>query len=336
MSSSDKRRKKLNIKIYYFSATGNTKYGLKLLQYYLVSGGHSCELVSVENEDSIRYDCDLLGFACPVYGGYPAKILMDFIKRSEVFACNIPAFTVLCPCSTMGYWGSSEIFADALSSKNIQVITTLGFLGNPSHPIVLGSLKNSKPVFKSFFDGIGRPNSFDAAKIKEFSEKLISVYHDYSEGKKIKKPKYSKIKRWVSNTVRSREIELINETALAVYENKCIKCGICRKECPVGALSLDPYPVQDRSKCFNCQKCINICPKHALYIEGISRIDYYNRKKFNDEELLKKHTDERTWNKRQKKPILLCVMSTRFGMAITMFLRDISDKLLIQRTGSKR
>jgi ferredoxin/flavodoxin len=336
MNSLNKGRKKLNIKIYYFSATGNTKYGLKLLQHYLASKGNNCELVSVENEDTIRYDCDLLGFASPVYGGYPAKIIMDFIERTKAFTCKIPAFTVLCPCSTLGYWGSREIFVDALSSKNIQVIATLGFLGNPSHPIVLGSLKNSKPVFKSFFDGIGRPNSFDAAKIKDFSEKLISIYHDYSEGKKIKKPKYSKIKRWVSNSVRSREIELINETSLAVYKDKCVKCGLCQEECPVGALSLATYPVQDRSKCFSCQKCINICPKHALYIEGIAQIDYYNRKKLNDGDLLKKHTDERMWNKRQKKSILLCIMSTRIGMVITMLLRDISDKLLIQRSGSKR
>jgi len=336
MSSLSKGTKKLNIKIYYFSATGNTKYGLKLLQNYLASKGHSCELLSVEKEDTIRYDCDLLGFASPVYGGYPAKIVMDFIGRSGPFAYKVPAFTVLCPCSTMGYWGSREIFADALMSKNIQVIATLGFLGNPSHPVVLGSLENAKQFLKSFTDGIGRPNSIDAAQIKDFSEKLVSVYQDYSEGKKIKKPKYSKIKRWVSNTVRSREIDLINETSLAVLKDKCVKCGLCRKECPVGALSLDPYPVQDPNKCFSCQKCINICPKHALYLEGIAQIGYYNRKKLNDDELLNMHTDESNWQLRQKKPILLRILSTRIGMAVVILMRGITDKLLIQRESSKR
>ena len=107
----------MNIKIYYFSSTGNTKYGLTLLQYYLVSKGHDCELISVENEDAIRYDCDLLGFASPVYGGYPVKIMMDFIERSETFVYKVPVFTVLCPCSTMGFWGSREIFIDVLRSK---------------------------------------------------------------------------------------------------------------------------------------------------------------------------------------------------------------------------
>jgi ferredoxin/flavodoxin len=326
----------MNIKIYYFSSTGNTKYGLTLLQYYLVSKGHDCELISVENEDAIRYDCDLLGFASPVYGGYPVKIMMDFIERSETFVHKVPVFTVLCPCSTMGFWGSREIFIDVLRSKNMQVIADLGFLGNPSHPIVLGSIKRAKPFFKSFFDGIGRPNGLDAAKIRDFSTSLISVFQDYLDGKKIKKPRYSKTKRWVSNTVRSREINLINETSSAVYRDKCVKCGLCQKECPVGALSLDPYPVWDMSKCFSCQKCINICPKHALYVEGIELIDYYNRKKLNEEELLKKHTDESMRCQRQNKPIPLRILSTPIGMVIVIMLQGITNKLLIQRTGSKQ
>ncbi len=65
----------MNIKIYYFSSTGNTKYGLTLLQYYLVSKGHDCELISVENEDAIRYDCDLF------IGFISFSIRLKFIKR---------------------------------------------------------------------------------------------------------------------------------------------------------------------------------------------------------------------------------------------------------------
>ena len=331
MNSFSEAKKNLSIKIYYFSATGNTKYGLKLLQHYLASKGHSCELKPVENEESICYDCDLLGFASPVYGGCPAKIVLDFIGRSKTFEKTVPAFTVLCPCSTMGYWGSREIFTDALKEKSIQVIASLGFLGNPSHPIVLGSLNKGKPFVKSFADGTGRPNQIDAAQIKEFSGKLIDIFKDYTAGKKVKKPRYSRIKRWVSNTVRAREIELINETSLEVYGDKCVKCGICVKECPVGALSLDPYPVRDMSKCFSCQKCINYCPKHALYIKGIRIIGYYNRKKLNDEELLIKHTKGSTQRPRQKKPVLLRILSTGFGMVIVIMLRSITDKLLIQR-----
>ncbi|NLG89017.1 MAG: 4Fe-4S binding protein [Clostridiaceae bacterium] len=326
----------MNIRIYYFSATGNTKYGLTMLQYYLVSKGYGCELISVENEDAIRYDCDLLGFASPVYGGYPAKIMMDFIERSETDVHKVPAFIVLCPCSTLGYWGSREVFIDVLSAKNIQVIADLGFLGNPSHPVVLGSLKRAKPFLLSLFDGIGRPNGFDAVDIRNFSDKLISARQNYLQGKKIKRPRYSRIRRWVSNKVKSREIELINETSMAVYRDKCVKCGLCQKECPVGAILLDPYPVRNTGKCFSCQKCINICPKHALYLEGIEMIDYYNRKSLNDEELLKKHTNDSTRNPHRKKPILLRILSTGIGMAIAVIFQGISVRLLVQRARTKK
>jgi len=118
-----------------------------MLQYYLVSKGYGCELISVENEDAIRYDCDLLGFASPVYGGYPAKIMMDFIERSETDVHKVPAFIVLCPCSTLGYWGSREVFIDVLSAKNIQVIADLGFLGTRAILLSLARLSAQNPFY---------------------------------------------------------------------------------------------------------------------------------------------------------------------------------------------
>lgn len=172
MKNESQMKRNLKIRIYYFSATGNTKYGLLLLQKYLVSAGHICELLSIENESTInKDDYDLLGFACPVYGGYPIENMINFIKQAAYFEDEIPAFTVLCPCSTIGYWGSRELFADILKTKNIKVINELGFLGNPSDPTVVGSLEQSSPRIRAFFNGIGRPDSHDERDIKEFSER---------------------------------------------------------------------------------------------------------------------------------------------------------------------
>ncbi|NLN64596.1 MAG: 4Fe-4S binding protein [Clostridiaceae bacterium] len=324
----------MKIRIYYFSSTGNTKCGLLMLQNNLTLMGHNCELLTVEKEDTIRDDCDLLGFASPVYGGCPAKIVIDFIERSKRFTHKVPAFTVLCPCSSIGYWGSREVFMDVLASRNIQVIANLGFLGNPSHPIVLGSLKKASTFIKSLFDGIGRPDSTDAAEIRDFSEKLITIYQDYSNGKKIKKPRYSRQKRWVSKIVRSREIALINSSSMKVLQDKCVQCGICQKECPVGALSLNPYPEKDLSKCFHCQKCINVCPKHALFPNNILQIDYYKGKAHPNEEFPNQHTEIR--EKHRKKSMLLRILSTGTGMVIIMMMQGITNKILIQRANPER
>lgn len=47
-----------------------------------------------------------------------------------------------------------------------------------------------------------------------------------------------------------------------VRSKKCVKCGICRKVCPVDAITGD-YKV-DRKKCIGCGKCVETCPFKAI------------------------------------------------------------------------
>lgn len=46
-------------------------------------------------------------------------------------------------------------------------------------------------------------------------------------------------------------------------KEKCIKCGLCRKECPVDAIRED-FSI-DQSKCIGCGKCAELCPTKAIY-----------------------------------------------------------------------
>jgi NADH-quinone oxidoreductase subunit F len=44
---------------------------------------------------------------------------------------------------------------------------------------------------------------------------------------------------------------------------KCVKCKLCIKTCPVGAIDPNTFRV-DNAKCTKCNSCIEICPKHAI------------------------------------------------------------------------
>lgn len=47
-----------------------------------------------------------------------------------------------------------------------------------------------------------------------------------------------------------------------IRNSKCVKCGICRSACPVGAINED-YTI-DRKKCIGCGKCVETCPYGAI------------------------------------------------------------------------
>jgi len=49
------------------------------------------------------------------------------------------------------------------------------------------------------------------------------------------------------------------------HPDKCIKCGACVKECPAGAITLDPLTI-DKSKCIGCGKCISTCPVQSFSV----------------------------------------------------------------------
>ena len=49
---------------------------------------------------------------------------------------------------------------------------------------------------------------------------------------------------------------------LALEQDKCIKCKLCIKTCPVGAIS-DDFVI-DNDKCTRCNSCADVCPKKAI------------------------------------------------------------------------
>ena len=46
--------------------------------------------------------------------------------------------------------------------------------------------------------------------------------------------------------------------------DKCIACGTCIDECPVGAISEGDIYVIDADSCIDCGACAAACPSEAI------------------------------------------------------------------------
>jgi NAD-dependent dihydropyrimidine dehydrogenase PreA subunit len=61
---------------------------------------------------------------------------------------------------------------------------------------------------------------------------------------------------------------------------RCIRCGWCARECPVGNLTLQPDPVLG-THCIRCYRCVTGCPQQAFEVDwrwgNLAVLLFYNK-----------------------------------------------------------
>ena len=100
-------------------------------------------------------------------------------------------------------------------------------------------------------------------KLGRYKIKVVGV-------KKLPKMKFEKPSMEKRGLIRKALRRLVRKNPIIVDEEKCIRCGVCTKKCPVKAITLKPYPVINKKKCIRCFCCIEVCPRHALYLKETS------------------------------------------------------------------
>ncbi|MBP7738794.1 MAG: DUF362 domain-containing protein [Spirochaetes bacterium] len=73
----------------------------------------------------------------------------------------------------------------------------------------------------------------------------------------------------LSRIVNSGFFASLVRSSLVLDRDKCRKCGICKKECPTGAMGMDDYPSIDQAKCIKCLCCQELCPDAAWSVKGL-------------------------------------------------------------------
>lgn len=235
----------MKIAIVYFSQTGNTRKIAETLAREFEICGHETTCASITK---VKMECilesDLIGVGSPTFESHAPRPIKDFItslptllgKRAFAFAtCGGASGTVL-----------SDL-AKLLKAKNAEVLSGFLALGEVHHPApcIIGKSKD-------------HPNETDFDHAKRFALAISHRVGSHSEieyhGLKAKTKFYSLVGRITSSGTLIRLLE----PEPKLDSSKCRKCQRCVRECPIGNITMNPYPVLG-DQCIRCYRCLNVC-----------------------------------------------------------------------------
>lgn len=224
----------MNYNIVYFSPTNTTKKITKLIVECITTDAKEFDITNhTENLSFNKNDFLIIGI--PVYSGRVPKLAKDTITSMRGKET---------PVALIATYGNRHYDDSLLELKTL--VQSNGFI-----VIAAAAFVTEHSVIPAF--GTGRPNDEDIISIHKFASLLknkISMW-DATNHYDLKINGNPNYRKYQSIPIKPHATSL------------CIKCGICAKNCPASAISMDNPKKTDKSKCVTCMRCTRICPKNA-------------------------------------------------------------------------
>lgn len=241
-----------NAIIYVFSGTGNTKKACDIYKSEFEKNGVGTTLYTVKKGFENLPDpnnFDYVGFAYPIHGFNAPYIMLDLAKA-------LPKAN-----------GTKQYFVVKTSGEPLKInnVSSIKFNDIMKRK---GYVPFSEYHYVMPYNMIFRHTDEMAARMKNTLEQLASV-----EAREVicgVEHKLSKVPfgRFVAWVVRIEQPAMkVNGRFFKVDGNKCIKCGACAKNCPVGNIKMDGNDkFSFGGDCVMCTRCSFNCPTNAFDI----------------------------------------------------------------------
>ena len=175
-------------------------------------------------------------FAVPCYGGRIPRTAAERLRG--VRGNSTPAVV----CVTYG----NRAYEDALLEL-ADLVEKNGFT------VIAGCAVVTEHNIMHVF-GKGRPEKQDKAQIVQFAAETALKIRNGNAGLLRPLPGNRPYKEWGGSSL-----------PIEVDEKMCTNCGVCAKECPVGAI-LTPGWKTDENVCINCMRCVKECPAECRHV----------------------------------------------------------------------
>ncbi|MCQ2219462.1 MAG: EFR1 family ferrodoxin [Paludibacteraceae bacterium] len=239
--------------IFYFSATGNSKWVASQLADILGESLISINDALKKGLTDCRYglsDDERIGFVFPVHSWGVPSLVLKFIKKLEIQGYDNHQIFAVCTCGDdAGY--TNSILKKALKKRgltlnqcySVQMPNTyivLPFFDVDSQEVESEKLEEAtlriKRISKEIVDGIDNESLYHKGALPFLKTRLI-----YPIFKKCTK---GKTKFHVSD--------------------RCTRCGLCKDICPTLNIKTNNGLPQWGNHCVQCLACIHHCPVKAI------------------------------------------------------------------------
>lgn len=222
----------------YFSPTNTSKKGTEAIAAAVCPDFEAMDLTRFDAAPS-RTEFgpeELVVFGAPVYGGRLYRGSVERFRRLKGQGT---------PCIVTVTYGNRD-FDDALLEL-ADLVTELGFV-----PVAAAAL-----IGEHTYGDIqkGRPAADDLAMDADFAHKVARKLADGSRTC----PEIPGNRPYKEGGNGGKFHPLTSE--------KCVKCGLCARECPEGAIDPEKGFAVNPEKCIACFRCIRRCPVHAKNME---------------------------------------------------------------------
>ncbi len=216
----------------YFSPTGRTQKGVLSIARALDDNPETIDLTTKDTPKREPFGPhDLVVFGAPVYAGRLPSAAANRISMLHGDRT---------PCIVTVTYGNRD-YDDALLEL-FDIATARGFV-----PVAAAALVAQHTYGEI---AVGRPNEDDLSQNALFAQQVrqklesgrtsppnIPGNYPYKEGG--------------AGSFHPRT------------GDACVRCGLCVRECPVGAIDPDDPAHIDGAHCISCFRCIRVCPVHA-------------------------------------------------------------------------
>lgn len=222
--------------VFYFTATGNSLYVAKQLEYEFYS------IPQVLKQEDLFFESDRIGIVCPIYGHEMPKMVKEFIKKANF---KTEYFYIVLTYGAL-HGGAAELAEKYLKSvnKSADYITSIIMVDN----------------FLPNFD-----MTMQCSMDKNIFENVTKIKADIEN--RVKKVEKAKFKDKMIHKGYLFMVKNQNESIWAKFkvEDGCNGCGICVKVCPANAIVIDgKKALHTNVNCQSCYACVHACPQKAI------------------------------------------------------------------------